>query len=233
MPVITTINCELFPKPKLAELQEHALDADNEDDTDWSTFPLGAQDYNLVKASPYEWCVCNDAWLQAVMYTSMNDSTVLGIPTINHVKHLVHPDPLAWISPIPTCTYAVKYDAHIKVTKDNDPVSQTQNALMLFFQKIKSVDPLAVIYPWEEKDYCQQIPAITKPEELPGILSNLWVYANWLYISSEGGTSHPHIFSDSWNLLLKFCQHWLVVESDISWGHCLFGVVTLFGRWIW
>jgi len=49
---------------------------------------------------------------------------------------------------------------------------------MHFFKKIESVDPLAVLYPWEENDCWQRILAITKLEELPGMLSDLWVYAN-------------------------------------------------------
>jgi len=53
---------------------------------------------------------------------------------------------------------------------------------------------MAVIYPWEEKDWCQCIPALTKPEELPGMLSNLQIYANKVYIHKDGGTCHPHIF---------------------------------------
>jgi len=55
--VATVVNGKLFPKPKSAKTHEHALNADNEDDTDCSTFPSGAQDYNPVKASPYEWHV--------------------------------------------------------------------------------------------------------------------------------------------------------------------------------
>jgi len=51
-----------------------------------------------------------------------------------------------------------------------------------------------VIYPWEEKDQQQQIPAITKLEELPGMLSNLHIYTNKVYIHQDGSTCHPHIF---------------------------------------
>jgi len=112
----------------------------------------------------------------------MNDTTVPGIPTINHVKHLTQPEPLAWASPTPTHNYAVKYDVCLKVSQGDDPVNQTRNALLQFFQKIKSVDPMAVIYPWEEKDCHQCIPALTKPEELPGMVSNLRMYANKVYI---------------------------------------------------
>jgi len=53
--VLTTINHELFPKPKLTEIQEHASDANNEEDTNHSTSPSSAQDYNPIKASPYKW----------------------------------------------------------------------------------------------------------------------------------------------------------------------------------
>jgi len=88
------------------------------------------------------------------------------------------------------------------------------NALLLFFQKIKSVDPTAVIYPWEEKDHCQRISAITKPEELPGMLSNLCVYANCLYISpdisQDGGTSHPHMF-------FRFLEPPAKIFANIGW----------------
>jgi len=150
MSVATVINCELFPKPKVEEVHKHGSDTDNKDDTDNSTFPSRAQDYNLIKASPYEWQVCNDAWLQAVMRTAMNDPTVPRIPTINHVKHLAQLDPPACISPGPTCPYAVKYDVQLVVLQGDDPVNQTQNVLMQFFQKFKSVDPSTVIYPWEE-----------------------------------------------------------------------------------
>jgi len=92
---------ELFPRPKSAEVHEHALDADNEDNTVNSTFPSGVQDYNPTKASLYEWQVCNGAWLQAVMQTAMNSSMVPGIPTIDQVKHPTCPDPPACISPVP------------------------------------------------------------------------------------------------------------------------------------
>jgi len=53
---------------------------------------------------------------------------------------------------------------------------------------------MAIIYLWEEKDWQQCIPAITKLEELPGTLSKLCIYANCLYIHPDGGTCHPHIF---------------------------------------
>jgi len=86
--VATVVNRKLFPEPKPAETHEHALDVDNEDDTDRSTFPSGAQDYNQVQVGPYEWHVRQDAWLQAVMQMAMNDNTVPGIPTIDHVEHL-------------------------------------------------------------------------------------------------------------------------------------------------
>jgi len=79
------------------------------------------------------------------MQMAMNNATVVGIPTINHVKFLTCPDPPAHISPTTTCTYAMKYDAYIKVPSGNELVTQTCNALMQFSQKIKSVDALAVI----------------------------------------------------------------------------------------
>jgi len=88
------------PKPKNNKVQEHALDADSKDDTDnSSTVPTTTQDFNPVKASPYEWRVCNDEWLQAIMQTAMNDATVPGIPTIDHVEHLTHPNPPTSTSP--------------------------------------------------------------------------------------------------------------------------------------
>jgi len=46
--VVTAVNRELFPKHKQSEIQEHASDADNEDDTYRSTFQSRAQDYNTV-----------------------------------------------------------------------------------------------------------------------------------------------------------------------------------------
>ena len=55
--VATVINHKLFPKPKAAETQEYPSNVDNEDNMDQSTFPTGAQDFNLVKASPYKWQV--------------------------------------------------------------------------------------------------------------------------------------------------------------------------------
>jgi len=64
----------------------------------------------------------------------MNDSTIPGIPTIDHVKHLAQLDPPVHISPTPAQTYTVKYDVQIKVAKGDDPVKQTCNALMIFFQ---------------------------------------------------------------------------------------------------
>jgi len=195
--VATVVNRELFPEPKANETQEHPSDADNDDDTDHSTFPTSAQDYNPVKVAPYEWRVRHDAWLQAVMRTALNDTTVPGIPTIDHVEHLVRSDPPARVSPTPTRTYAVKYDVRLKVPQvpqGEDPVIHTRNAILQFFQKIKAVDPTVVIYPWEEKDRRQRIPALTKPEELPGMLSNLRIYANKVYIHKDGGTCHPHIF---------------------------------------
>jgi len=118
---------------------------ENEDDTNQSTFPSGAQDNNPVKASLYEWHVHNDAWLQAVMHTSMNDLTVAGIPTIDHVEHLTRLNTTARISPTPMCPHAVKYDICIKVPKDNGLVNQMQCCPYALLPKIKSVDPLAVI----------------------------------------------------------------------------------------
>jgi len=123
---MTVVNHELFPAPKDNETQEHPSDADNEDYTDHSTFPFGAKDYNKISAGPYEWRARQDAWLQVVMRTAMNDNTVPGIPTIDHVEHLVRSDPPARPYPAPTRTHVVKYDIHLKVQvqQGKDPVQQ-------------------------------------------------------------------------------------------------------------
>jgi len=70
------------------------------------------------------------------MQTAMNSSTMSNIPTIDHIEHLTHLDPPAHVSPTPTQTYAVKYDDCIKVPSADDPVTQTWNALLQFFQNM-------------------------------------------------------------------------------------------------
>jgi len=188
--VATAVNCKLFPEPKATEIQEHPSNANNEDDMDWSTFPNEAQDYNLVKASPYEWQAHQDTWLQAVMRTAMNDTTVPGIPTINHVEHdLAWPEPPAQVSPTPTHNYVVKYDVCFQVSQGNDPVNQTRNALLQFFQKIKSVDPDGSHLPLRRKRLSSTHPCLNKTWGAPW---NGIQFTNLCH--KDGGTCHLHIF---------------------------------------
>jgi len=98
---MTIVNWELFPAPKKDKMQEHLSNADNEGDTDCLTFQSGAANFHKISAGPYEWRTQHNAWLQAVMRTTMNDTTVPGIPTIKHVDHIAQQDPPACPSPAP------------------------------------------------------------------------------------------------------------------------------------
>jgi len=110
----------------------------------------------------------------------MNNSTVPGIPTINHVNHLAQLDPPACISPVPVHPHAVKYDVRLVVPKGDDPVNHTCNVLVQFFQKIKSVDPSADIYPWEENDRRQRYPSNHQTRRTPRYALQLVGICQWL-----------------------------------------------------
>jgi len=168
---------------------------------------------NKVAVFPYEWRELNDEWLSLAMRAAMNDTSIPGIPSIDHilVKACLEETPKK--PPAPTRAYAIKYDVCITVAADDEPVEALRQALMLMFAKLQGVDKHVIIYPWSEADRRQRMPPITKLEEFPTMLSTLRVYAHRLYVRPDGGTCYPQIFSVSW---INHQQLWKILAGGLS-----------------
>jgi len=149
---------------------------------------------NKVAVFPYEWRELNDEWLSLAMRAAMNDTLIPGIPSIDHISVKAHLEETPKKPPAPTRAYAIKYDVHITVAANDEPVEALRQALMLMFAKLQGVDKHVIIYPWSEADRRQRMPPITKLEEFPMMLSTLRVYAHRLYVRPDGGTCYPQIF---------------------------------------
>jgi len=63
------------------------------DGADNLTFPNEPQDLNPIKATSYDWQVCNDQWLNTVVQMAIKDTEIPGISMIDHIEHLVHLTP--------------------------------------------------------------------------------------------------------------------------------------------
>jgi len=170
----------------------NTLSTDNVDSTATTTSTSTA--INKVAVFPYEWRERNDEWLSLAMHAAMNDVSIPGIPSIDHISAKARLEETPKKSPTPTRAYAIKYDLRITVTAGDDPVDALRQAVMLIFAKLQSIDKHAIIYPWSEEDRRQRIPPITNLDEFPTMLSTLRVYAHRLYVRPDGGTCYPQLF---------------------------------------
>ncbi|KAL7570383.1 hypothetical protein ACA910_017220 [Epithemia clementina (nom. ined.)] len=114
--------------------------------------------------------------------------------------------------------FAARWDVKLNLPPSTDPVTDLVRICKEIFQQLRTVDPEAVIYPWET-DWAfgsSPLPPLLDPDSIPTILPNFKRYFPRVWPTYDGATMYTSIWAGtlcSMETVVGSIKHWMDREG--------------------